>query len=344
VTLVQQGVSTAGGQTGGPTTATAQRAAYDAATQIVQLTGSPRIQEETGELSATLLEMERATGNATATGDVKATYRQVKGKQDLGLAGTGPVHVVADHARLDHATDVTTFYGKAGEQARLWQGSDSVSAPVLELSRAHGTLSAHGQGSAPAVNAVFTSSETNPQNNRQANSKPNAKTQAPSAPSVVRLQSRTLFYAENDHKAVFSGGVVAQTISGILHSSFMDVYFTPAPPAAKAPDQQAGQKPPSAPSQSVSSQSAPSQSVSKIVARGAVQLEQPGRKGTGEELTYTAADGKFVLTGTSAAPPRLSDQARGVVTGNALIFNDRDDSVVVSGGTSNAVTQTRVAR
>jgi lipopolysaccharide export system protein LptA len=344
VTLVQQGVSTAGGQTGGPTTATAQRAAYDAATQIVQLTGSPRIQEETGELSATLLEMERATGNATATGDVKATYRQVKGKQDLGLAGTGPVHVVADHARLDHATDVTTFYGKAGEQARLWQGSDSVSAPVLELSRAHGTLSAHGQGSAPAVNAVFTSSETNPQNNRQANSKPNAKTQAPSAPSVVRLQSRTLFYAENDHKAVFSGGVVAQTISGILHSSFMDVYFTPAPPAAKAPDQQGGQKPPSAPSQSVSSQSAPSQSVSKIVARGAVQLEQPGRKGTGEELTYTAADGKFVLTGTSAAPPRLSDQARGVVTGNALIFNDRDDSVVVSGGTSNAVTQTRVAR
>jgi len=87
-----------------------------------------------------------------------------------------------------------------------------------------------------------------------------------------------------------------------------------------------------------------SESVSKIVARGAVQLDQPGRKGTGEELTYTAVDGKFVLTGTGAVPPRLADQARGVVTGNALIFNDRDDSVVVSGGTSNAVTQTRVAR
>jgi len=343
VTLVQQAAATPGGQTPAPTTATAQRAAYDAATQIVQLTGSPRIQEETGELSATLLDMERATGNATATGDVKATYRQAKGKQDLGFAGTGPVHVVADHAHLDHATDVTTFYGKAGEQARLWQGSDSVSAPVLELSRAHGTLSAHGQGSVPAVNAVFTSSRTNPQaspqNNSQPNSKPNAKTQAPSAPSVVRLQSRTLLYVENDHKAVFSGGVVAQTISGILHSSFMDVYFSQGPSPARTPDQQGSQKPPGVPSPG-----APSQSVSKIVARGTVQLEQPGRKGTGEELTYTAADGKFVLTGTSAVPPRLSDQARGVVTGDALIFNDRDDSVVVSGGTSNAVTQTRVAR
>ena len=343
VTLVQQAAATPGGQTPAPTTATAQRAAYDAATQIVQLTGSPRIQEETGELSATLLDMERATGNATATGDVKATYRQAKGKQDLGFAGTGPVHVVADHAHLDHATDVTTFYGKAGEQARLWQGSDSVSAPVLELSRAHGTLSAHGQGSVPAVNAVFTSSRTNPQaspqNNSQPNSKPNAKTQAPSAPSVVRLQSRTLLYVENDHKAVFSGGVVAQTISGILHSNFMDVYFSQGLSPARGPDQQGSQKPPGVPLPG-----APSQSVSKIVARGTVQLEQPGRKGTGEELTYTAADGKFVLTGTSAVPPRLSDQARGVVTGNALIFNDRDDSVVVSGGTSNAVTQTRVAR
>ena len=339
VTLVQQAATPAGGQTSAATTATAQRAAYDAATQIVQLTGNPRIQEETGELSATSLEMERTTGNANATGDVKATYREVngqqgngpevkgqqsKGQQNLGFAGTGPVHVVADRAHLDHATDVTTFYGKAGEQARMWQGNDSVSAPVLELSRAHGTLSAHGSGSALAVNAVFTSS--------QSNQKPNTKTQA--APSVVRLQSRTLFYAENDHKAVFSGGVVAQTSSGILHSSFMDVYLSTATSPARTPDQQTSQKPPSA----------PSQSVSKIVARGAVQLEQPGRKGTGEELTYTAVDGKFVLTGTSSAPPRLSDQVRGVVTGNALIFNDHDDSVVVSGGASNAVTQTRVAR
>ena len=234
VTLIQQGAPTAGGQTPAATTATAQRAAYDAATQIVQLTGNPRILEETGELSATLLEMDRTTGNANATGDVKATYReakgqdgkgqedkrqQSKGQQNLGFAGTGPVHVVADHAHLDHATDLTTFYGKAGGEARLWQGNDSVSAPVLELSRAHGTLAAHGQGNAPAVNAVFT------------NAKPNTKTQA--APSVVRLQSRTLFYAENDHKAVFSGGVVAQTISGILHSSFMDIYFSPAPSPAR---------------------------------------------------------------------------------------------------------------
>jgi lipopolysaccharide export system protein LptA len=234
------------------------------------------------------------------------------------------VHVVADHAHLEHATDLTIFYGKAGEPARLWQGSDSVAAPVLELSRAHATLSAHGPADdAAAVNAVFTGS---PGVSRSTTNNPPRPNQPPRAPSVVRLQSRTLFYAENDHKAVFAGAVVAQTSTGLLHANFMDVYFAPA----------AGAQPPGKPP-------AGSQ-VSKIVARGAVELEQPGRKGTGEELTYTSADGKFLLTGSSTAPPRLTDQVRGTVTGNALIFNDRDDSVVVSGGASKAVTQTRVAK
>jgi lipopolysaccharide export system protein LptA len=319
-------------QRGAPvvTTAVAQRAAYDAATQVVQLSGEPRIRDASGELSAALIEMEHTTGNANATGGVKATYRQSGGqKQTVAFTGSGPVHVVADHAHLDHATDLTTFYGKPSEPARLWQGSDSVSAPVLELSRVRATLAAHGPGGdAAAVSAVFTSS---PGNAKAAPGTPARTDQT----SVVRLHSRTLVYADADHKAIFSGGVVAQTSSGVLHSSFMDVYFKPAP----------AQTTPAPPSPSPGKTPVPQGSqVSKIVARGAVELQQPGRKGTGEDLTYTAEDGKFVLTGTSATPPRLADQVRGTVTGAALIFNDRDDSVVVSGGASKAVTQTRVAR
>jgi lipopolysaccharide export system protein LptA len=293
-------------------TATAQRADYNATTQVVQLSGDPRIHDANGELSAAAVEFERLNGNANATGGVKATYRQATGQQQgMSFAGSGPVHVVADHAHLDHATDVTTFFGLPGAPARLWQASDSVTAPVLEISRTHGTLAAHGPaGEKAAVNAVFTSA-------------PNPKSAHAEQTSVVRLQSRTLLYAENDHKAVFSGGVAAQTSAGLLHSSIMDVYFTPT--QGKPSDRQGSQ-------------------VSKIVARGGVQLEQPGRKGTGEELTYTADDSQYVLTGSNAAPPRLNDQARGSVTGNALIFNDRDDSVIVKGGDSQAVTQTRVAR
>ena len=212
------------------TTAVAQRASYDAASQVMQLSGDPRIRDANGELSAAFIEMERTTGNANATGGVKATYRQSSGQKQQPFTGTGPVHVVADHAHLDHATDLTTFYGKSGELARLWQGSDSVSAPVLELSRVRATLAAHGPGGdASAVNAVFTSAPSNTA------SKPGSPAHT-AQPSVVRLQSRTLFYADADHKAVFSGGVVAQTVSGVLHSNFMDVYFTPAPAAGRSWD------------------------------------------------------------------------------------------------------------
>ncbi len=149
------------------------------------------------------------------------------------------------------------------------------------------------------------------------------------------MQSRTLFYAEAEHKAVFSGDVVAQTSSGLLRSSFMDVYFTVAD--AQSAHAAVSQPPGKAPALQ-------SSQVSRIVARGGVRLQQPGRKGTGEELTYTAQDGKFVLAGTSTVPPRLTDQLRGTVTGASLIFNDRDDSVIVSGGPSKVVTQTRVAK
>ena len=120
-----------------------------------------------------------------------------------------------------------------------------------------------------AVNAVFAGSAMQ--------STPNSKQKSTAPPSVVRVQSRTLFYSDNNHKAVFSGGVVAQTASGLLHSNFMDVYLAPA----------GGAKPPGKTTQS--------SQVSKIVARGSVDLRQPDRKGTGEELTYTADDGKFVL-------------------------------------------------
>jgi lipopolysaccharide export system protein LptA len=294
------------------TVAYAQHADYNASTQVVQLSGDPRIQDGNGELTAAALEMDRQSGNANATGGVKATYRQANGQQQgMAFSSAGPVHVVADHAHLDHATSVTTFFGKP---ARLWQGSDAITAPVLELSRTHGTLSAHGTGGeAAAVNAVFTSAPRKGPPNQQT--------------SVVRVQSRTLLYVENDHKAVFSGAVVTQAPAGLVRSNFMDVYFNQ--PSGKPANQQTSQ---------------PASQVSKIVARGSVQLEQPGRKGTGEELSYTADDSQFVLTGTPAAPPRLNDQVRGTVTGNALIFNDRDDSVIVKGGDSQAVTQTRVAR
>ena len=48
-------------------------------------------------------------------------------------------------------------------------------------------------------------------------------------------------------------------------------------------------------------------SVERMVATGHIEMEQPGRRATGEQLVYTASDGMYVLTGTAAVLPKVVD-------------------------------------
>ena len=90
-------------------------------------------------------------------------------------------------------------------------------------------------------------------------------------------------------------------------------------------------------------------SVQRVVVTGHIEMEQPGRRATGEQLVYTASDGMYVLTGTPTALPKVTDDQRGTVTGTSLQFHSGDDNIVVSnGGESGAGqrvrTETRVKK
>ena len=308
------------------TKAWASHAEYHSSDQMLHLTGDPRLDDgQSLQLSALAIDYHRETGDATARGNVKATYTQAKpGPASApapgstpGLGGSGPVHITADHAFLRHSTDVSTFYGADGTPARMWQGTDSVLAPVLELSQKPQTLKAYGLPGnvAPVVNANLLSASSN---------KPasgSAPASAQHQPSVVRVHSQTLFYSDADRRGDFQGTVTAEDPNGVMHSDQAEFYLTP---AVKGDSQQA--------------------QLDHIVATGHVTITQPGRKGTGEKLVYTEDDGKYVLTGSAANPPRMVDQVKGTTTGAALIFNSQDDSVVVSGGQSRAVTDTRTQK
>jgi len=78
--------------------------------------------------------------------------------------------------------------------------------------------------------------------------------------------------------------------------------------------------------------------VDKMVARGRVTVTTGGRRGTGEQLVYSGESGEYVLTGTAATPPTMTDPAHGKVTGEALIFHSHDDSVSVEGGVTRTET------
>jgi lipopolysaccharide export system protein LptA len=148
----------------------------------------------------------------------------------------------------------------------------------------------------------------------------NAAMGKPSAPSVIRVRGGDLWYSDAEHRAVMHAGVlgavVAETGTGTTSSDQLDLRTMPAGATGGGAQ------------------------VDRMTASGHVALTAQGRRGTGEQLVYSGTTGDYVLTGTAAAPPRMNDPTQGSVTGEALIFHSRDDSVSIEGGGRETITRT----
>ncbi len=155
---------------------------------------------------------------------------------------------------------------------------------------------------------------------------------APAA-SVIRVRGGELKYLDAERKAVMHGGtlgpVVAETGTATSSSDAVELLLMPA----------GGHDGNGGPGQNGQAQSGQAQ-VDEMKATGHVVLTSQGRRGTGEQLVYTGATGEYVLTGTAAVPPKMSDPEHGTVTGEALIFDSRDDRVRVEGGGRETETET----
>jgi lipopolysaccharide export system protein LptA len=326
--------------------ATAERAAYDGELERTTLTGNVQVNEGTNVLWADRVVSEQATGDATADGSVKANYRQ---------AGSGeePVHVMAARAELKHDSQVAIFYGVAGKPARLWQAGSQVEAPVLEFEQKQRRLLAHGEGlgAGMVVHTVLVSSAKGDSGRTAAgkNGVAGRSGVGGGKTDVVRVASRELVYSDEARRADFTGGVLVESSDGTMRGQQAVVYLQGAPVAGKPVAANGAGK--AAATGSVPGAKAGvggfmGGSVERVVATGHIEIEQPGRRATGEQLVYTASDGMFVLTGTAAVLPKVVDQQQGTVTGASLRFHAGDENVVVSNGGDSAGqrvrTETRV--
>ena len=353
--------------TSGTVRATADRSDYDGASEMLHLTGlpgggSPRVRDGALDLTATVIDFARGSGDAFAHGDVKASWASsvnagtaLPGATLLGGGttsggGGGPVHAVAAEAELHQGTQEVIFRAASGGALsgssdalpRLWQGANSIIAPLITLNRLKQTLTAQASGPATPVRTVLVTTQSA---KGLAGSRSTGKASAAngvaqgSGPSVIRLRSGDLHYSEGERLAVLRGGpvgsVTAET-SGpngatTVVSQEADVRLLPAGVHSA----------PKTTSSAGSSASPSGSGVDQLIARGHVSVDWPDRKGSGEKLVYLSEDGTFTLTGTGAAPPRITDQVRGSVTGSALIFHSRDDSVTVEGNGGKTVTETQ---
>jgi lipopolysaccharide export system protein LptA len=219
--------------------------------------------------------------------------------------------VIAAEAELHQVTGEATFRG----QARLWQQANSIAAPVIVLDRERQLLVARTTDRAEPVRIVLVTAAVPEAGNagKQAGNS--------SQPAVIRVRGGDFRYSDVERKALMRSGilgsVVAETSTANSSSDQVEVTLLPAGKAAQGQAQ-----------------------VDHMTARGHVVLTSEGRRGTGEQLVFTSATNEYVLTGTATTLPKMTDPARGTVSGEALIFHGRDDSVSVEGGGSKTTTQT----
>jgi len=189
--------------------------------------------------------------------------------------------------------------------ARLWQGSNIVQAPTLDFNRDRRSLVAQGSAAQP-VSTVFV------QPDRQGKL------------AAVNVTGTRLTYSDRERKARFEGGVTLKSAEQTVTAETMEVYLLPASEAGAA---------------------ASGSRVERVLATGKVVAESPGRKATGTRLVYTAAEGKFEMTGDAANPPSITDATHGTATGDSVTFYNHGDRVVVGSRTpARTVTQTQVQK
>jgi lipopolysaccharide export system protein LptA len=297
---------------GATTNGTAERATYDGANQILTLTGSAHLENDNGSLVAPTVSLNQRTQDAEASGGVQATFENTPSKAASASpnAKPGPVtHVLAASAHFDHATRFATFYGSDTDPARMWQDASQVQAATLLFDGIRRTFAARPGTPEGLVHAIFASNPSTP--------KPGAPVRPP---SMIRVASPKMDYNDLQREATFSGGVTIDGTMGEVRGQHAVAFLT----AAHAPSA----KP------AATSQAQPSPlngSIDRVVVYGAVQIDQPGRHGTGEQLLYTASSANYILTGTPARPPHITDAQQGSVTGATLIFSDAGSTIVVAG-------------
>ena len=291
----------------------ADRANYTPADQILVLNGAPRILDSGMATTARSVRLNRATGDGFAEGGVKTTYNDLKAQPNGALlASSDPIHVTAENMTAHNSPSIATYKGNA----RLWQDANMVEAPTIQFQRDQRIVVADSN-SQQKVSTALTSTD------KSGKSTP------------VHITSDHLNYRDSERKAHYEGDVIARGTDVTVISKQMDVYFAPAnvSPQSSSPAAQSAAAPPET--------HAPAK-LEKIIAVGSVVVTEPNRRATGENLTYTASDDKFVLTGGA---PSIFDAERGKVTGVSLTLYRHDDRVVVDGSSSlPAVTNTRVVR
>ena len=293
----------------------ADHAVFVRATQSALLTGKALARDATTETQAARITFSQTTGDIRAEGGVRSTEFSTKGSA-AQLAAV-PANLSSDTMQANSKSGRALYAG----HARLWQGDSVMEADSIELLRDTKVLKAVGN-----VRAIF------PQNAGPV--APSALTAhaTPKKPKLWHVAAGTLTYLDADNRAHLEKNVVAQSAEQKMRAAAVDLYFT----RSGAANSNAANGPAGANS------ATGAQQITRAVGTGGVIVEQGTRKATAERGDYTAADGKFVMSGGN---PAIYDASEGTTTGRQLTFFLADDTIIIdSENGSRTLTKHRVEK
>jgi lipopolysaccharide export system protein LptA len=198
-----------------------------------------------------------------------------------------PAHVSAAHLLADTGRGHASYSGGS----RLWQGDSVIEADTVDLDNPSHVLAARGH-----VRGVFPQAAWTPKGSQTAGRPPHTGTE------LWHARGGLLTYWDADSRARLEQDASADSAEGSIHANQIDLYFSPSAPASSA------------------------KQLSRAVATGDVTVSQEDRRGTSNRAEYTAAEGKFVLSG---GKPTLYDSTGDTTTGRQLTFFFADDRIVV---------------
>jgi lipopolysaccharide export system protein LptA len=285
--------------------ASAARAHIVRGTRVAVLQGDPIISDSISRTTTSVVAINQQSGEVQATGGVVSTYIPGTEGSDVGL-GSGVAHVTADSLTGSTTSGHFVYSG----HARLWQGESVLEAEQIDFWRDDKKLQAKGQ-----VQAIF----------QQASGPsgvpagPGPSSHAVAGPALWKVHAPLLTYWSDQAKARMEGGVTASSDQGLLASRTLDVFLNP----SEAPSSGVN---PSSTSLKNGSKPEADRRLSRVVAQGGVVVRQGDRRGVAEQAEYTAADGKFVLSG---GKPTLTNAASDTTTGRSLTFFVANDTILV---------------
>jgi lipopolysaccharide export system protein LptA len=260
-----------------------------------------------GRTTAAKVVINQASGELHGSGGVVSTYVPTAEGDVVGL-GSGAAHISADTVSGSVNAGHITYAG----HARLWQGDSVLDSDQIELWRDDKRLQATGH-----VIAVF--SQLTGQFVPVAGKSGASGSKSLARPTLWKVRAPTLTYWSDQGRAHLEGGVLASSDQGSLESRTLDVFLESAasqPVAGGAPPRSANAIP----------GADGGRQLQRVLALGDVVVRQGDRRGMAEQAEYTAATGKFVLSG---GQPTLVNAASDTTTGHSLTFFVANDTILI---------------